>query len=193
MLEDIIKDCKIYSVKHRPSQHTFEVTWGTKDSTEPMGVTLLLARTFPNHTPFPFLDEQVRIGEQVSVWLKAETELKAEGWTEHKSKSLKSPNSPFSMGTEKRAMLGKAIKAIVGITDKFELYVYTTDGWRFSVNEVRLILNLNFITKARPTKIMLPDGAYIEYVNDSIRLPDGSHIPAKYFQDIKRLMQIAKI
>lgn len=184
---------KIFDLRYAKNRHTFEVAYGAPTAITAAGSSLLTVENFPDHAPFKFLDENVQVYEEVLVFLKKEEILKAEGWKNWGKKSMKKDGLMFKIGAEKRKLLGTAQKGKIGLTEKFEPYVFMSDGWRFSPNEVQCILKAGLLDKPITTAITTATGDWKFSPKDGITGPSGFYIQPKYIKDLRILMKFAKL
>lgn len=197
MFDKIIPSTPITSSRYSEIDNTFFVEYDLLYSPfePPEKIERLFdIKHFPNHVPFQLLDEQVRVGEEVMVWLKDEACLLANGWMPHRNSSLKSAASLFIIGRTKRKLLGKAIQCRVGITANFEPIVYQEDGFRFSKDEIKAIARLDHATKFKDVELNTQYGTlFFEKKNRRVVLPDGNIIQEKYLMHLKRLIREAGV
>lgn len=137
MIDQLLENHKVIGATYLPEQFTFELKVISPGKVV-ADFALLTKDTFPNHTPFQILDEDVRVHENVKVILKSEAELAYQGWKIQKEK-LTSKLSPFKIGKKKKSMLGNLHNVKVGITESFKPFVFV-NGYRFSPNEIKCII-----------------------------------------------------
>jgi hypothetical protein len=192
MVLDLLNGVKVFKVEYSKVHHTFIVTWGPAGASEPHNRSTLNRLHFPDHKPLKFMDEYVRIGDEVMVWLKDESSLKEEGWQEYRDgRRLRSESSPFFIGKEKRRLLGTGMTCKIGVTEKLQVYAYYKD-YRFSPAEVKTVLKLDFVEPMTFAEVATEDG-YFSYKpsNNKITLPDGNEVPAKWVKGINEVYKQA--
>ncbi len=194
MLEQLLANIKLYDVKYRDDIFTFDVAWGSADSTVATSRALLNGKNFPDHTAFKFVDENVQVHEKVMVWLKDEAVLLTEGWEKRGKSSLVKKGIKFKLGEEKRLLLGSAQTGKIGITKDLEPFFFTEAGWRFSPAEIKMVLKTGFIAKPRSNEITTMSGVLrYEESNNSVYLPDGKIIGGQLLKDMRTLLKFAKL
>ncbi len=149
---------KILSMKYNKASFCFEVECIMPGHTIP-NIYQFGKQFFPQHATVPLLDEQVQVGEIVQIWLKEEELLKSEGWTEVTKHTLKSPDSPFSIGKGKKPYLGGAHKGIVCLDENFKAFV-SVKQYRFSPKEIKCVLRLDDIFNGKNATIVVQDGSW---------------------------------
>lgn len=195
MIAELLGDqFKLFNVEYEADRHTFAVTWGPKNSASPHSRSPLSYTNFPNHHPLTFLDEKVRIHEEVMIWIKDECLLKHEGWEEYRDgHRMRSDNSPFVIGKDKRKLLGTGVKAFIGVDEQLRPYAVYRE-WRFSPNEIKTVLRLNFTEPLKFTEIATADGMLTVFAdNRTVQLPDGHIIPTKWLPALKELCRMAGV
>ena len=149
---------KILSLKYNRASYCFEVECIMPGHTVP-NIYQFGKQFFPQHEPVPLLDENVQIGEIVQIWLKEEELLKSEGWKEVTKNTLKSPDSPFSIGKGKKPYLGGAHKGIVCLDENFKPFVLVK-AYRFSATEIKCVLRLDDMFNGKNATIMVNGGSW---------------------------------
>lgn len=186
-----IPGVKVFSVRYVQGFHTFNLEWGSAGQEFPSQAGVLSVEHFPEHTPFSILDEAVRIGEEVMVWIKDEGELKNDGWLEYRRSSLKAQGLPFIIGKEKRKLLGRAIKGSIGVNENMQPYIISQpDGYRFSPSELKAIVRLDVTVKLKEAHVNTPNGTMFYLTKDRyVSLPDGGSLNAKWLPFLKKLIR----
>jgi hypothetical protein len=139
------------------------------------------------------LDEKCHIGDAVTVWIKDESILRADGWLEYRKTSLKAEGAPFIIGKEKRKLLGKAVKCFVGVNEKLEPYVVTLlDGYRFSPVEIKAVAHVPKLKELQTVQINTGNGTiFVNPAEERVYLPCGNTFSMSYLPYLKRLIREA--
>lgn len=166
---------KILKVRYNAKLFGFEVECSHTENSTPLLVPFN-KEFFPNHTPVPFLDEQVQIGEMVHVWFKEEAILKSEGWKDVTKHTMANPDSPFKIGKGKKPYLGGSHKAVVCLDSKFTPLL-AINNYRFTPDLVKCIIKSELMNKGKSVEVNGSDGPF-HYDSDSktITLPGGGLI-----------------
>lgn len=139
---------------------------------------------------FKLLDEDVKVGETIMVWLKDEALLRSEGWQDYRTSSLKREGSPLIIGKTKRKMLGDCIRCTAGKDEKGNPVVFTADGYRFAPGEIKAVVKLEKSEAYKPADISTVDGSIIYSPKSrSVTLPNGLSFSDKWLPYLKRLIR----
>lgn len=183
---------KILSVKYDSEMMGFQVECIPPSSKVPV-ILPFNRECFPNHTPVPFLDEQVQIGEVVHVWFKEEEILKNEGWKETSKNTLVNSKSIFKIGKGKKPYLGGAHKATVCLDSKFRPLL-VIDNYRFTADMVKCVIKSELLLYGKTVTLETSNGSYSYDANAKrIIAPNGNILNSGQVDNIIDLLRKAEM
>jgi hypothetical protein len=191
MIENVLPGVKIDKIEYSASHHTFLVLSSFNGEAPIMRPFNKLS--FPNHTPFSFLDEKVQIGDKVWVYLKPETELKLAGYKEVGKTTLQPPEGGLKLGSDKRKMLGSVKEGRIAVSPSWKPIIVIGD-YRFIPAEVKCIIKSDLSWEVKDAEVTGPHGKMIfDKKSNILILPNGATISGMYLKDLKKLISLANV